>query len=140
MNNEVLWAGCSFDPTESYESGDYLDEQHTAINERCIAWDMFEGVHPTVTDFPSGAVIEEYRALPFGLVVHIYDALGSRIGFGILAADIPTGRALIPKVKEWFLSLGITLPVSVWAWCPATAPSDIVRPAGVDELISLDLE
>ena len=138
MNNEILWVGCSFDSTESYESGDYLDQQHYAINSAAIQFNEFYANGQTRTEFPSGAILDEWRT-PEGLAIEIYDAMDSRIGFGILVADIPAGRALIPKVKEWFLSLGLTLPVSVWAWCPAMAPSNIVRPAGVDRLISLDL-
>jgi hypothetical protein len=62
-----------------------------------------------------------------GQLVDVFDAMGFRIGFGIKADDIVSGKEMIPKVTDLLTRMRISLPVSVWAWSPASIPSYTTR-------------
>lgn len=53
-----------------------------------------------------------------GEVVDLYDTLHSRIGFGVRVQNTAQGVALKPKVAAWLRSIGVLIPVTVWAWSP----------------------
>jgi hypothetical protein len=53
-----------------------------------------------------------------GEVVDLYDTLRSRIGFGVRVQYTAHGIALKPKVAAWLRSIGVLIPVTVWAWSP----------------------
>jgi hypothetical protein len=132
VDKEILWAGVSFDPTDD---SDYANDQHDTIVGTLLGDNHWRSTEP----FPSGAQLDSY-ASPAGDVVDIFDAVHTRIGFGVRVNSIAEGNAKLNEVTAWLRSLGITLHVSVWAWSPAGVPSSIARPAGVDGMVSLDLE
>lgn len=134
MSEEVLWVGVSFDPTDESE---YAGGQHDIVVGTLCEPALQARV---VTErFPSGAQIDVYPGSAMTLV-DVFNATHTRIGFGIRVNSIAEGRMKILGAGIFLRGLGITLPVSVWAWSPASVPSSIVRPAGVEQMLSLDLE
>ena len=137
MLQEVLWAGISFGDDGSEDVGHrrsfgyalFIGRQHDAVVSRVTNWKVFEGVAPATTEYPSGAALDEYR-LPDGTTfIDLYDALGTRIGFGRRVSSVDEGRACVAAITSLFKPLGITLPVSVWAWSPASVPTRTVQAA-----------
>lgn len=126
-NQDVLWVGVSLDPSDNPRVS---RARTSAAHDAIVSAVTQPAIYRTrvIHEYPSGAQLDNYNFGPdMGLVVDIFDALGFRIGFGIWAQDIESGKALIPKVSDWLRGLGVSLPVSVWMWSPASVPSYTVH-------------
>lgn len=126
---EVIWVGVNLNRSDNeWLPKKRLTEAHDAIVRRICESDLrLQGTH---IEFQNGSCIDTYDLGPGkGTAVDIYDAMGTRIGFGIRVTRISSGKSRISKVRDWLAGLGIRLPVSVWVWSPATVPSCIVRRA-----------
>lgn len=99
MNNEIMWVGIRFDPTERYDVDSYLDRQHQIILDLCGS---------------SGEVHTR-----FGIAIAYHTAKHEIVGFGIPVKTVADGQDKLKEVERWFRSIGISLFVSVWSWSPA---------------------
>lgn len=128
MNNaDVLWVGVSLDAADNPR----VPRSHLiAAHDIIVSAVTQPAIYSTRTlhEYPSGAQLDIYTFdRSKGEVMDLFDALGFRIGFGIKVKDVEQGKSLVPKVRDWMTELGVRLPVSVWAWSPASVPSYTIR-------------
>lgn len=132
MNNEIFWVGVRFDPSDPFEDGSYLDEQHKAVLKIVSAMSSRSVV------YTNGGRIDICRH-PVWTMLDIFDATGSRIGFGVRVPEVIRGSAELDIVREWLRCRHVTLHVRLWSWNPSGLPSSVVIPAGVNEMLSVDI-
>lgn len=141
----LYWVGVEFglgpNATEEEHTSPFLEDQRGTITAYTEGLTL-EGNKEVVTIIsPSGMdVAEIYRQhIPnFGFSVDIWDN-EDRLGYGLSVDSIRHGNMALQVVKDWLRSIGITMHVAVYEWNPTEVPYRPPRPAGVDEMVSLDI-
>ena len=135
MEGMIYWAGVSFDAHDEVETDGFLDKQHTAITDWCGEQAIRRTPMETI-DVPTGD-IHVYSVPGLWQVLDIFDAMGSRIGFGIRVETITIGNQVLYAAGEWLRTIGLNLHVAVYE--VNTENLLIARPAGVDDMLPLDM-